>query len=124
MVPRPRFEGMLALRRAHAARRAIDHRRALVVRLVALRARSELALAPFPGLLECRAVALGIEAPEKFAVAPDAGGDELLADAPEYRPPLFVVRVQQRLAAPAFEPGGELPGQIRRVLQPVVEPVA
>ena len=36
-------------------------------------------------------------------------------------PPLVTVGLQQRVAAPALQPRGDLPPEVRHVLQPVVQ---
>src|SRR5215469_2387748 len=92
-----------AMRAAHAARRAEDDRRALVVRLVALHARADVALARLPGPLKLGTVALGIVAGEELAILLDARGDEVLGYLLEDRPAFLAVGGEQRVAAPALQ---------------------
>src|SRR4051812_32468458 len=120
-MPRPRFEAVLAVRGANTTSRPRHDWRALVVRLIALRTRPKLVLPPVPRALELREIALGIKAFEELCVLPDASGDEVLTHGLEHGTALVVVRAQQRLAAPAFERGLQLPAQVDGVLQPIVE---
>src|SRR5260221_14634847 len=112
---------MLPVRAAFAARRSGDDGRALVIRLIVQQARADVGFAPLPGALESGAVARRIVPGEELRIAADARGDEVLADFPESRAPFRVVRSKQPLAAPALERSLELPAQIDRILEAVVE---
>src|SRR5690349_16195796 len=74
-----------------------------------------------PGALEVRAIALGVMLLEPFPVALDAAGDHRLASLHENRTSLRMVGVQQRLPTPALQLGGQLPPEVRRVLQAGVQ---
>src|SRR5690348_7980924 len=124
MMPGARLKHMVAVRRGLAAGRAYDHRRALVARLIDLGAVADVALLRLPGRLELRLVARRVVAAQKRAIVADAGGDEILGHLLKDRPPLVAVGLQQRFAAPAVKLRGELPSEIDRVLQAVVEPEA
>src|SRR5262249_38504694 len=69
-------------------------------------------------------VALRAVALQELAVDADAVLDEVLRRFQEHRAPLFGVGLQQDIAAPALEPGGELPPQIGDIIKTVVEAVA
>src|SRR5262245_34183734 len=117
-------EAVRAVSGAHAVGRAEYHRRTLVVRLIAEHARGGGVLVLLPGLLEFLPIALRAVAVEEIPVGVDARGDEIFRRVMEDRTPLFGVRAQQRVAAPAVEPGGELPSEIGRVVEPAVEAVS
>src|SRR3954451_10865489 len=102
---------MHAMRARDAAGRPRDHGRALVVRLIGLGAIADVALARFPGPLEIGAIAVRIVTIEELLVARDPRRDEFLCDFVEDRPAFFVIGVEQRIAAPALQPRGELPAK-------------
>src|SRR6187551_2315376 len=103
MVPGAGFEHMLAMRGRNPTRRPDHHRRAFIARLIDLRAVADVALLPFPRLLEFRLVPRRIVALEKRAIVADARGDEIRRHLLEDRPPLIAVGGEQRIAAPAVE---------------------
>src|SRR4051812_31074257 len=115
-MPRASPELASAVSARPPPRRTGDDAGPLVVGLVALHARGGVGLR-FPRLLELRAVALGAVAREESAVLADARRDEVFGHLLEDRPPLFTVRAQQRVAAPAFEHRGELPAEIGGILE-------
>src|SRR5258708_15128021 len=115
---------MHAMRTRNAARRPNDNGRALVIRLVGLRAIADVALARIPGALEVGAIALRIVAIEEFLVARDARRDEILPDLVEHGSAFFIVGREQSIAAPALQPRGELPAKIDGVFEPIIEPKA
>src|SRR5262249_55584448 len=121
MVPGSRREGVRAVGAADAVRRTHHHRGAFVVGLVALHARADVGFARLPGLLELRPVALGTITGEERRILPDARGDEVLASLLEDRAALLAVGGQQGIASPALELRGELPAEVRHVLEPIVE---
>src|SRR5689334_17944275 len=102
---------------AHAAGRAHHHGRTFVVRLVALRAHGSRLAVLRPGSLELRAIALRVVALEPDPILVDATGDHHFTGFLEDRPPLLVIRIQQPLTAPALQPRGQLPPEVRRVLE-------
>src|SRR5207302_3668673 len=118
------LEDVLAVRGRDAARRADHHRGALIARLIDLGAVADVALLPLPRRLELRLVARGTVAVEERAIIADARGDEILRHLLDDRAPLVAVGLQQGVATPAVEPGGELPAEIDRVLKSVVQPEA
>src|SRR5437660_12591104 len=121
MVADSRLEDIRSVRRRNATRRADHHRRALVARLIDLGAVADVALLPLPRGLELRLVARRTVAVEERAIVADARGDEILRHLLDDRAPLVAVGLQQHVAAPAVELGRELPAEIDRILQPVVE---
>src|SRR5690348_5217517 len=121
MMPGARLERMIAVRAGAAARRAHHDGRALVVRLVAVHALAEVAFARGPGLLEFAAIARGIETREEVALLADARGDEILGNIAKHRLALRRIGIEQPLAAPAVQLRRQLPAEIDRVLEPVVE---
>src|SRR5260221_13930193 len=112
MVAGARLEPMLAVRRRNAARRADHHRRALVARLIDLGAVADVALLPLPRRLELRLVVRRTVAVQERAIVTDARGDEILRHLLDDRAPLVAVGLQQRVTAPAVEPGRQLPAEI------------
>src|SRR6185312_2283699 len=94
---------VVAMRRRLAAGRSGDHRRAFVIRLIGHEAIADAGLALGPGALEPFAIALGVIAIEEFPIPFDAAGDEILARLLEDRMAFLAVRLQQLVAAPAFE---------------------
>src|SRR5262245_33067008 len=121
MMPGARLVGVVAVRAANAVRRAGDHRRALVVRLVDQHAVAAIRIQSIPRAYEFLAVALRTVAREELAFLLDAGGDEVVAGLLEDRAPLVAVGLQQPIATPTLQRGGQLPAEIGHVLEPVVE---
>src|SRR5215470_15950632 len=108
MVAGARLEGMRAVRAGDAAGRTQDHRRALVMGLVGEDARRRGSGRFIPGALERGLIALRAVALQELAVDADAVLNEVLRRLQEHRAPLVGVGLQQGIAAPALEPGGEL----------------
>src|SRR5690242_1346761 len=97
--------GYEAVRATGAARRArsTEHDRgAFVMRLVCQNIRRAVTDMVPPSALEFGAIALGSIATQEFAIAADAGLDEIFRGFLEDRAPLFAVSRQQRIAAPAI----------------------
>src|SRR5579875_628428 len=115
---------MRAARAASAARWANHHRRAFIIRFVLLYRGGGISLALAPCAFERGTVAFGTEALQKLAVLLDARSDEIFAGLFENRLPLQTVGGQQRLAAPSSQQRLQLPSQVHRILEAVVEAVA
>src|SRR4030095_8283411 len=124
MVSGACLERVLAVCPGQTARRPRDYRRALVVRLIGLGAVADVALARLPGSFEVRAAALRVVALQKCLVARDPRRDEVIGDFAEDRASLRIVRGEQRAAPPALKAPRELPAEIDRVIEPIVEPEA
>src|ERR1051326_8930201 len=73
-----------------------------------------------PSKLEFGAIALGLITAQEFAIAADAGLDEILRGLVEDRAPLFAVSRKQRIAAPALYLRRELPAEIDDVVEAIV----
>src|SRR3954447_6990390 len=94
----------------------------LVVRLVVLhRDRAVHADDLGEGRLERRTVSVGTPALDEGALALDLRGDDVLPDVAEDTLTLGAVGVEQSLAAPALQDRRQLPAEVHRVLEPVVE---
>src|ERR1043165_2910374 len=120
MVPGLSLERVCTARAAHAGRTS-DDRRAGIVRLIGLDAGAEVSLARCPCGLERDAVALRIVAREKRRILRNPCRNEIVRNLLDHRLALSALRAQNPVAAPALEPCGELPAEIDRVLQSVVE---
>src|SRR5438105_1800653 len=68
-------------------------------------------------------IALRAVTAQEFAVATDAGFDEILRGLLENRPPLFAIACEQRLAAPTVERRRKLPTEIDDIVEPIVEAI-
>src|SRR6266516_5297807 len=101
MMAGARFERVRATGAAHAARRAADDRRPFVMRLVGQNIRRTGIGMFLPCSRKFYRIALRAVASQEFAVAADAGFDEVFRGLFENRAPLFAVAREQRLAAPA-----------------------
>src|SRR5689334_3951706 len=124
MMPGARRERMRPIGARHAAGWSRDDRRAFIVRRVGAGTIADVALTRLPGALEIGAVAAGIVARQECGVARDPRRDELVGDVAEDRAALRIVGGEQCISAPALQPCGELPAEIDRILEPVVEPEA
>jgi len=121
-MPGPRLDHVRAFGAVDAAPRTDDHGRAFVVGLVDVGAQPACPFPEgFPGGFEFRFVAFRAVARQEFGIGCDSGLDEVPAGLLEDRAPLVGVGGQQRVAAPAFDPGRQLPAEVGRILQPVVE---
>src|SRR6516165_10917098 len=76
-----------------------------------------------PGALEFDPIAVRIKTGEELLVSADARLDKVFRRLLEDRAALLGIGLQQRVVAPALELGGELPTEIDRVVEPVVEAV-
>src|SRR5581483_11634226 len=107
-----------------AVRRAEHDRRTFIVRLVGEDPRGCRPLMILPGVLEFGAVLVRAVAGEKRCVFLDPGLDKIPAGFQEDRLPLLAIALEQSIAAPALQHGGELPAEIGDVVETVVETVA
>src|ERR1700736_6701377 len=117
------FERVRATGAAHAARRAADARRSFVMRLVGQNIRRTGIGMFLPCSRKFYQIALRAVAAEEFAVAADAGLDEVFRSLLENRPPLLAVAREQRRAAPTVERRRKFPTEIDDIVEPIVEAI-
>src|SRR5712692_8941286 len=121
MMAGARFERVRATGAAYTARLAAHDRRSFVMRLVSQDVRRTGIGMFLPGPRKLSRIALRVVAAQEFAVAADAGLDEVFRSLLENRPPLLAIACEQRLAAPTVERRRKLPTEIDDIVEPIVD---
>jgi hypothetical protein len=121
MVTGPRLEHVRAARASDATRRSEHDGRSLIIGLEIGDDRSGAGFEFHPVAGEGLRIAAGIVAIDHLPLPLDAGRYEFVANLLKYGPTFEIVGIKQPVTGPTVETRGQLPRQIGRIFEPVVD---